>query len=501
MATLVDNLRRSAERFPQHTALQDGAVSITYQQFHLAAAAFAGRLLELGVKAGDRVAFVLPNSIEFAIAYYGVWMAGGVVVLLNPAGTRRDFNVWLRHCEPRCVLTEPTHVDAVEGAQSSMVQHLLFSTRDVVLEGLDRATPRDVRTPVHLDCVAPACIIYTSGTTGEPKGVTLSHANLVANTHAIVSYLELSARDSIVSILPFYYSYGSSVLHTHVEAGACVILEKNFVYPHAVIATLARTRATGFSGVPSTFALLLARVKLPDFDLRALRYITQAGGPMSPALTQRLREATPAARLFVMYGQTEVTARISYLPPRQLNEKLGSVGVPIAGLKWEVRDENGESMKAGGVGEVWVAGTSVMLGYWRNEAATACVLRDGWLNTGDMGRLDEEGFLYLVGRRTDMIKTGAHRVHPREIEEVILELPEVEEAAAIGIEDELLGQVIKAFVVAAPDCSVTTMQVQAHCRSRVAHYKVPKIVEVVTSLPKTSSGKIKRTELVGRKPK
>jgi acyl-CoA synthetase (AMP-forming)/AMP-acid ligase II len=214
---------------------------------------------------------------------------------------------------------------------------------------------------------------------------------------------------------------------------------------------------------------------------------------MSPALTRRLRDAVPDARLFVMYGQTEATARLTWLPPERLDEKMGSVGVPIPGVEIEVRRDDGTPAPAAEVGDVWARGDNVMLGYWRNAEATGEVLRGGWLKTGDMGHLDADGYLHLSGRRSDMIKTGAHRVHPKDVEEAIAELPQVAEVAVVGIEDELLGQTIKAFVVAT--APLAEDQVKAHCLARLAGYKVPRHVTFVESLPKTASGKIRRAEL------
>jgi acyl-CoA synthetase (AMP-forming)/AMP-acid ligase II len=289
------------------------------------------------------------------------------------------------------------------------------------------------------------------------------------------------------------------VLHTHIQTGGRIVIERNLVYPHAVVETLAREKATGFAGVPSTYALLLARVKLGDYDLSQLRYVTQAGGAMSPSLIQRLKAALPNTRLFVMYGQTEATARLTYLPPEKLEGKIGSVGIAVPGVSLEIRDEQGSALERGDVGEIWVHGPNVMLGYWRNEAATSQVKCDGWLKTGDMGKLDSDGYLYLAGRRSDMIKAGAHRIHPQDIEDVIAELEVVQEVAVVGIDDELLGQVIKAFVVAREGVAPSALQIQAHCRARLANYKVPKSVEFVASLPRTASGKIRRTELVQRK--
>jgi long-chain acyl-CoA synthetase len=496
-ASLVENLIATATRFPDRCAVQDGTTRLLYGDLLNQARSIAAHLCAQGLQRGERVAFILPNSAEFVAAYYGVLMAGGVAVLLNAAGKTRDFAAWLCDCDPSFVLLDPNHADAATAVAELPRPAVAWKTSG------DPAAPFGLsiasRSPdVAAQCTQddPACILYTSGTTSRPKGVVLSHGNLASNTASIAEYLQLGAQDSIVTVLPFYYSYGSSVLHSHVRVGARLILEKNLVYPHAVVESLARERATGFAGVPSTFALLLSRVKLHDYDLSGLRYVTQAGGAMSAATTQRLRAALPDTAVFVMYGQTEATARLSYLPPEHLERKLGSVGIAIPGVTLEVRSEHGSAAAIDEVGEIWARGPNVMLGYWRNEQATAEVKRDGWLKTGDMGRMDSEGYLYLVGRRSDMIKSGAHRIHPQDIEDVIAELPQVREVAVVGVDDPILGQAIRAFVALAEAAVLTPMQIQAHCRERLANYKIPKIVTMVASLPRTASGKIRRAELL-----
>jgi long-chain acyl-CoA synthetase len=235
-----------------------------------------------------------------------------------------------------------------------------------------------------------------------------------------------------------------------------------------------------------------------DYDFSALRYLTQAGGAMSPALTLRLREAFSTQQIFVMYGQTEATSRISYLPPGLLEQKIGSVGRPIDGVEWQVRAEDGRPCATGCSGTVWVRGPNVMLGYWRNPEATAAVLQDGWLCTGDVGRLDEDGFLFLEGRRNDIIKVGAHRVHPQDVEHVVGELDGVEEVAAVGVDEELLGEVIKVCVVVRSGVALSEQQVRRHCLARLPAYKVPRHVEFVAALPKTTSGKLRRVALINR---
>jgi len=244
--------------------------------------------------------------------------------------------------------------------------------------------------------------------------------------------------------------------------------------------------------VPSTFALLLNRVRFEDYDLSRLRYMTQAGGGMAHARVMQILIKLPHVKFFVMYGQTEATARLTYLPPSQLLTKAGSCGIPIPGVEIEVRDEHGCALAPGTAGEVWARGPNIMQGYWNDAEATRAVLREGWLRTGDMGHRDADGFLYLQGRRSDMIKTGAHRVHPAEIEDVIAELDEVAEVAVIGVDDDTLGQVIKALVRARAGQTLDPMRVKAHCRDRLAAYKVPKYIEPVQALPRTESGKVRR---------
>jgi acyl-CoA synthetase (AMP-forming)/AMP-acid ligase II len=431
---------------------------------------------------------MLPNCIEAVVACYGTWVAGGVVVPLNAQARTHELGPWLAHCDAGFVVREAVNPDLDE-----VLEGVAAPPLPIVWSFGDGAAPPQAVAPMPTSDKL-ALLLYTSGTTGRPKGVMLSHGNLMANVGAIVQYLGLTGADSVVSILPFYYSYGASVLHTHLTVGARVVIESNLVFPQTVLETIVRERVTGFSGVPSTFALLLTRTKLASYDLSSLRYVTQAGGPMAPALTQRLRSALPDARLFVMYGQTEATARLTWLPPERLDEKLGSVGIPIPGTRLQIRRDDGQLADQGEVGEVWVHGDHVMIGFLNDPTATRAVIKDGWLKTGDMGRVDPEGFLFLAGRRSDMIKTGAHRVHPKEVEEVIAEIPGVAEVAVIGIHDEILGQVVRAFVVA--ESALAPEHIKAHCRERMAAYKVPKQIDLVTSLPKTASGKVQRVRLL-----
>ena len=495
--TLVARLEDTAAAFPQRIALQQAQRRLDYAGLRDAALRFARVLRARGVAPGDRVALILHNGIEAAIAWYGTWRAGAVVVPLNAQARERDFVPWLRHSGARLLVHGAGHDDAARAAAEAGVPTLVPEVDGDPASAFASHDTADA-DPALPGAEALAAILYTSGTTGAPKGVALSHGNLAANATAIIGYLHLTGADSIVSVLPHYYAYGASVLHTHLAVGARVVFEDNLVFPQAISAALARERATGFAGVPSTFALLLDRGQLHEYDLSGLRWVSQAGGAMAPALTRRLQAALPHADLVVMYGQTEASARLTWLPPARLDAKLGSVGIAIDGVQLQVRREDGAQAAAGEHGEVWARGPNVMCGYWNAPEATAATLVDGWLRTGDLGHLDDEGYLWLAGRRSDMIKTGAHRVHPQDVEEAIAELAGVREVAVAGIDDALLGQAVAAFIVAEPAAGLTELKVKAHCRERLATYKIPKRVDFLAELPKTASGKIRRAQLAGR---
>lgn len=500
MLTLAALVERIARDTPGAIALVDGDRRLGYAQLWTQCVAFARALRAQGLVQGDRVAIVLPNRIEAVVALYGTWLAGGVAVPLNVQARERDLSPWLAHCGAQHVVYEAAHADTVAALRAQPCAPLGWPLQPgQPIASPEGADPILGESAPH-DAGAAALILYTSGTTGAPKGVTLSHASLLANARAVVGYLGLDASDSVLGMLPFYYAYGASVLHTHLMRGARVVIASNQLFPHALMETASRERVTGLSGVPSTFALLLDRLDLAAYDLSALRYVTQAGGAMPVALTLRLRAALPGPQLFVMYGQTEATSRLTWLPPDRLDTKPGSVGIPVEGTQLRIVRDDGTVAASGEEGEVQARGPGLMLGYWNAPQASAAALCDGWLRTGDLGRLDAEGFLYLAGRRSDMIKTGAHRVHPADVEEAIAELPGVAEVAVAGVPDELLGQVPKAFVVLGAPLrgmprDAQEMAIKAHCRARLAPYKIPRFVEFVDALPKTASGKVRRIAL------
>lgn len=495
--SIVRTLEKIVDKYPDKLAISDATYRYTYQELWDEIIACASCLEEKGIKNDNRVALLLHNSFQYIVTYYGVLLSGGVVVALNTSASIADVQNWRRHCQAGMLITETGIMKDTSGLidiESGEVV-ILDTNADTHSKTFWKSRAKNViystkLTMPHVNNIAS--IIYTSGTTGNPKGVTLTHGNLAANYHVIIKYLKLTSNDSIINILPFFYSYGNSVLHTHLLSGASIYIENSFMYPVKIIQKMSELGITGFSGVPATYSILLNRTKLGDYDLRSLRYITQAGGAMPPANTERLLDLLPHVDIFIMYGQTEATARISYLDPEMLTKKIGSIGKPVEGMTIEIRNEEGVVVGPNIEGQLYVSGPSVMKGYWGDTQLTNSTIVNNFLKTGDIGYCDIDGYIYLTGRLSDMIKVGGNRISPLEIEEVITRLDGVEEVAASGVDDELLGQVVKVSIVKNADSSLTEMHVKAFCRQQLAQYKIPKYIEFVESLPKTSSGKVKR---------
>lgn len=504
-------LHASAERDPDRPVFISkgepgpGQKRTTYAELVRDAARFAASLRARGVVPGDRVAIVLDTSVEFLVAYYGALQAGAAAVPLCPDTRAHTLCTALAHSGAVAAVLEPAGVRILAGHTAETP-----ALRFAVSAGPAKASD-EVGVPVEelstlaagpeelLDAGAGgddlASIVYTSGTTGRPKGVMLAHRNLCANIESIVEYLALGPRDTVAMVLPPYYVYGNSVMHTHIRAGGTIAAVGTMTFPGAVLEGIQQHQCTGMSGVPATFARLLAFSALDKYDLSSLRMLTQAGAAMSPELAHKLRARIPHVQLFVMYGQAEAAARLSYLPPGDLDRKRGSAGKAIPHVTLRILDRDGNEVPRGVVGEIVAQGDNVMLGYWNDPEETARVLRPEGLRTGDLASMDEEGFLFIQGRESEMIKSGAHRIAPREIEEVIEAMPEVAEVAVTGVPDELLGEAIVAFVVPATGATVDPQKVQRRCLEHLPRFKVPTLVREIAALPRTPTGKVKRLDL------
>jgi acyl-CoA synthetase (AMP-forming)/AMP-acid ligase II len=417
-------------------------------------------------------------------AYFAIIKSGNVCIPLDP-------NIEKENLEYISGLTNPV---------------IIFMTRDIerkIVVGSVRCIyPDTIRNDEFMPPLADgiddtndqtcAEIIFTSGSTGVPKGVMISHKNLIANTESIIKYLKLTENDRMLVVLPFYYCYGLSLLHTHLRAGGSIVLNNSFIFLGSIINNLLDYKCSGFAGVPSHFQILLRKsdnfktTKFPD-----LKYVTQAGGKLAPIFIDEFRNSHPEITFFVMYGQTEATARLSYLPPELYEAKKGSMGKGIPGVELRVVNETGRNIKPGEVGEVIARGDNIMLGYFADEEGTRNTIRNGWLYTGDLGTVDKDGYIFLTARKKEIIKVGGKRISPKEIEAVILELPEVVDCTIEGVEDELLGEALKATIVVRGDNGKETMpdRIKQHCARHLALYKVPQIFELKEQLIISATGK------------
>jgi len=480
-------LERAARDRPDHPFLVEPALGpnavATYGEVDRGANRVARRLVgRHDLRSGERVAILAPNSREYVEAYYGILKAGAIAVPLSVGATAAEVALLVADCGARLVVAAGRSMKLAAGLDGVQCVTLADAAEE---SSEPLALTRD---SIDLD---PCTIAYTSGTTGRPRGATLSHRNLVANIESIVDSLGLSSDDRGLALLPFHYVYGKSVLNMHVAVGATLVLEPRFAYPNVALDTLEEQRCTGLSGVPSTFAILLHRSNLRDRAIPALRYITQAGGGMSPGLTRELLDALPGKSVFVMYGATEAAARLSCLSPSDVTRKLGSIGKPIRNVELRIDAPDGE------VGEILARGSNIMLGYWNDPAETALVLADGWYRTGDLGRRDDEGFFYVEGRLKDMLKVGGQRVAAKQLEEAILacEAPAVLEAAVVGVPDEVLGEAPHAYVVFRDQAETDTSELARHLKAVLPHALCPTAIEVMSSLPKNASGKVMKSAL------
>jgi acyl-CoA synthetase (AMP-forming)/AMP-acid ligase II len=502
-----DFLRRSAERTPDAVAVIEPTARATYAEVNRLANRAGNALVAAGVKRGDRVVLAIDDGIESLACYFGAMKAGAVAVPL-PHGPHNDrFARAVEDCSPAAAIVNPSTagdppVAAVLGRIPAVfvTKPVPGSARpalDVAFPGwsaaLDAAS--DAEPQVRMIDLDLAAIIYTSGSTGAPRGAMLSHLNIRSNTNSIVEYLHLTSADRVMCVLPFYYVYGLSLVHTHIAVGGSVIVDMRFAFPNVVLKSMQEHRATGFAGVPSTFALLMHRSNLTKMEFPHLRYVTQAGGGMPPARIREWLDKGPKAAFYVMYGATEASARLTYLEPADLQRKLGSIGRGIPNVEILVVNDEGDLARQGEVGELVARGSNISSGYWNNAEETAERFGPLGYRTGDLGYADAEGFLYLVGRKHDMIKVGAHRVGAKEIEDVLNEHPAVSEAAVVPVQHEILGEAPLAFIATRQNVAPDISDILAFCRSRLQAHKVPVDFVTLPSIPKSGIGKIDKLSL------
>jgi long-chain acyl-CoA synthetase len=488
------NLTESAERHGRRPALKLGDTVATYAELDAASARVAGLLRARGVNPGDRVGIMLPNVPQFAVVYYGVLRAGGVVVPMNVLLKQREVAFYLGDPQARVVFAWHECANAaVAGAAEAGADVILVGAGE--FEGLLGAS-EPLAEVSQRGGDDTAVILYTSGTTGTPKGAELTHAGLARNVEILLAedMLGITSKDVVFGALPLFHAFGQACsLKTAISAGACLALLPRFDAAKA-LGIIESERVTVFEGVPTMYSALLNHPGRERTDVTALR-LCVTGGAALPVEVLHGFEAAFECTVLEGYGMSETSPVISFNHADR-ERKAGSVGTPIAGVEMKLVDDARKVVGAGEVGEIAVRGHNVMKGYWQRPEATArSIDADGWFYTGDIGRVDEDGYYFIVDRKKDMIIRGGYNVYPREIEEVLYEHPAVAEAAVIGIPHASLGEEVAAAVTLKPDAGVTIEELRDFVKRQVAAYKYPRELWLVDELPKGSTGKILKREI------
>lgn len=510
---LQDYITQAAQRAPDKEALVCMKQRLTFREIDQRSNALAHSLIARGVEPGERVLVFADNTPETVISYWGVLKANAIVSIVNPLTKADKLKYLLNDCRASALISD-AHLAKVFNEAIAGNQHLktVLVSGNYPAEKLD-ALPGgaafDAALAAHDGADPPpkkrididlASIIYTSGSTGDPKGVMLTHRNQLTAATSVSSYLGYAEDDVVLSALPISFDYGLYQMIMCTKVGARLVLERSFTYATQVLNLMVSEQATVFPGVPTMFAIMAEMKNIEDFDFSKVRMTTNTAAALHQKHIDALKRVFPNARIFSMYGLTECK-RCTYLPPEDIDRKAGSVGIAIPNTEVWVVNDQGQRCAPGEVGELVVRGATVMRGYWEKPEATAKRLKPGplpgemMLYSGDFCKQDEDGYIYFAGRMDDIIKSRGEKVAPKEVENALVAIDGVKEAAVIGVPDDILGSAIKAFVVLEQGADLVEKQIQNECRARLENFMVPKFVVIVEDLPKTTTGKIKKTGL------
>ena len=495
---VAEILDRNAVIFADREAVVDTDRRWTYPQLRRDADRFAHALTELGVRRGDRVCLFLGNSAEFLIAFYGILKVGGIATSLSALGKRPELQALIADCGAEVIVTDRAHAAELPARPD------VPSVRQVVCIGGHEQADHDfwallegrpdTFATVETDREDGVTIIYTGGTTGIPKGVLLSHANIASNCHTNRSITGLRPQDRCICFLPLYHSFAQNhIANQTLFAGGTLVVQPTFE-PEPVLEAMKRERVTRWFAVPTIYILILAAEDraLVDEAFARVTYCFSAAANMPAEVARRWQDRFGLV-INEGYGLSESTPSATY--NHEYRHKPGSLGTPIDNVEVQVWDAQDRPVPPGEVGQLVIKGPNVMKGYFNNPEATAEVMKDGWLKTGDVGRRDDEGYFFLVDRQKDMINSAGLKIWPREVEEVLYQHVGVEECAVIGVPDELYGESVKACVVVREGVELCAEDIIGFCKERLAGYKAPKVVEFRDRLPKSAAGKILKKEL------
>lgn len=502
---VAEVLRETARRLPQKAAILWRDRGMSFGELEQRVHSLAVGLRELKVSAGEKVALLLPNSPEFVVSYLACLRAGAVAVPLETRLKQEEVLSILASGEVSALIASSAFermISSLRSQASSLHQVILVGEKTggyasyELLAGQPRAEGLVEKANQEDD----ALYLYTSGTTGRPKGVIMTYGNLDCFPETMETVFSCGEKEVFAIVLPMSHISGPTLINLMVAKGSTLVI-LDTIQPEAILEGIERHRVNWFHGVPPIFQTLLKASPSRPYDTNSLRFIAMMGAPVPLSLLRDFQERYPGVAVCQGYGLTESSPLITLISPEAAISKMGSVGRPVPRIDVRILDEAGRSLPPGEVGEVVVRGPQVMKGYYRDAEATALVLREGWLHTGDLGRFDEDGYLFLVGRKREMIITGGLNVFPAEIEELLLRHPQVSEAAVIGIPDFMRGEVIRAVVVLQPGATLSKRELMGYCRQQLADFKVPSQVEIRQSLPRTATGKIAKGELLAARLK
>ena len=485
---IAHNVERGKQLFPNKTALIFEGRYFTYKSLDQMANCVANGLCGLGIERGDRVALFLPNIPEFVICYLGIQKIGAVAVSLNVMLKTGEVKFILNDCNAYVVITTEELREHVPDAELPDLKHILIATgrvnKGISLEQLMATASPNART-CRMERDEPAVIIYTSGTTGFPKGATLSHSNVISNNYSANRCYGIQPDDRLLLYLPLFHCFGqNAILNSGLSAGATIILQRRFE-PEQVLKTIDSDGVTMFFGVPTVFIKLL-NINTSGYNLSSVRYYFTAAAPMPVEVVKRWQEKYGHV-IHEGYGLTETSPFASY--NHNLKYKLGSIGTPIKNVEMKIVNFEGQEVIPGELGEIVIRGDNVMLGYWNRTEETSQVIVNGWFHTSDIGRMDSEGYFYIVDRLKDMVNVSGFKVYPTEVENVLYQHPSVAEVAVYGVPDPFKGEIVKANILLKTGQVVSEEELITFCREKMAAYKIPDVIKFVDSIPKNGTGK------------
>ncbi|WP_040952732.1 AMP-binding protein [Gorillibacterium massiliense] len=525
---LAHFLVTSAASYPGHVALDFLGKKITYDRLLQSAYRFANALLRLGIRKGDRVAIMLPNCPQCVIAYYGTLLTGAVVVMTNPLYVPREIEHQLKDADVRVIVALDYLIERIEKAMETapleyilvtslkdylpfpknilfpikakkdgMAAHVTYNKRVLsFMQVLKMSSSEPCEVPVD-PAQDLSLIQYTGGTTGYAKGVMLTHTNMIANTiqTKLWFYRSKKGEETYLAALPFFHVFGLTVLLNQAVylAGTLILIPRFEI--NQVLKAIDRKKPTVFPGAPTMYIAINNHPDNKNYDLSSINICISGAAPL-PLEVQEKFESLTGGKLIEGYGLTEASP-VTHANNIWEKRKSGSIGIPFPDTEARiVHPSTGEEMPLGEIGELAIKGPQVMKGYWNRAEATAQTLREGWLYTGDLARIDEDGFFYILDRRKDMIIAGGYNIYPREVEEILFEHPCIREAVVAGVPDPYRGETVKAYIVLREGTSATAEEIKAWCKERLAAYKVPQLYDFRDKLPKTLVGKVLRRKLI-----